>query len=47
LLTVLPEYRQDANVWAVFPPRLMRSAKIRVCIEFLRQHLERYRSQQQ
>jgi LysR family transcriptional activator of dmlA len=41
LVTVLPEYRQDANVWAVFPPRLARSAKIRVCVEFLRTYLAR------
>lgn len=41
LVRVLPEYRQDANVWAVFPPRLMRSAKIRACVEFLRAQLVR------
>ena len=40
LVVVLPEYRQDANVWAVYPPRLMRSAKIRTCVDFLRQGLQ-------
>lgn len=39
LIRVLPEWRQDANVWAVYPTRLERSAKVRVCVEFLEQHL--------
>lgn len=34
LVRVLPDYRQDANVWAVYPPRLTGSAKLRVCVEF-------------
>jgi hypothetical protein len=32
---VLPGYRQPANVWAVYPVRLERSAKLRVAVEFL------------
>jgi LysR family transcriptional activator of dmlA len=40
LVTVLPEYTQEANVWAVYPQRLAGSAKLRVCVEFLDEHLE-------
>lgn len=39
LVQVLPEYRQDANVWAVYPQRLASSAKVRVCVDFLERHL--------
>ena len=39
LVQVLPEYTQEANVWAVYPQRLAGSAKLRVCVEFLEQHL--------
>lgn len=35
LVPVLPDWRQEANVWAVYPTRLDRSAKVRVCVEFL------------
>jgi LysR family transcriptional activator of dmlA len=35
LLRVLPEYRQDAPVCAVYPLRLTESAKVRVCVEHL------------
>ncbi|MEG3000454.1 MAG: LysR substrate-binding domain-containing protein [Comamonas sp.] len=35
LVQLLPEWRQEANVWAVYPTRLERSAKVRVCVEFL------------
>jgi LysR family transcriptional activator of dmlA len=35
LVVVLPEYTQEANVWAVYPQRLAGSAKLRVCVEFL------------
>jgi LysR family transcriptional activator of dmlA len=38
LLQVLPAYRQDANVWAVYPAESKQSAKILVCVEFLRQY---------
>lgn len=37
LVQVLPEWRQEANVWAVYPTRLERSAKVRVCVEFLQE----------
>jgi LysR family transcriptional activator of dmlA len=39
LLQVLPEYTQEANVWAVYPQRLAGSAKLRVCVEFLERQL--------
>lgn len=39
LVQVLPDYRQEANVWAVYPTRLSNSAKVRVCVEFLQQAL--------
>lgn len=35
LVQVLPGCRQPANVWAVYPERLERSAKLRVAVEFL------------
>ncbi|MNU00949.1 HTH-type transcriptional regulator DmlR [compost metagenome] len=38
LVQVLPQWQQEANVWAVFPTRLERSAKVRVCVEFLQEH---------
>ena len=34
LLQLLPEWQQQANIWAVYPMRLERSAKVRVCVEF-------------
>ncbi len=37
LLRVLPEYRQEANIWAVYPPRLTSSAKVQVCVDFFKQ----------
>jgi LysR family transcriptional activator of dmlA len=39
LVQVLPDYAQEANVWAVYPQRLAGSGKLRVCIEFLQRHL--------
>jgi LysR family transcriptional activator of dmlA len=39
LVQVLPEYRQDANVWAVYPSSLIGSARIRVCVEFFQHAL--------
>ena len=35
LVQVIPDYRQDASVWAVYPSRLDSSAKVRVCVEWL------------
>lgn len=41
LVQVLPQWRQEANVWAVYPRRLQASAKLRVCVEFLQEHFGR------
>ncbi len=35
LVRLLPDYVQEADVWAVYPARSSSSAKLRVCIEFL------------
>lgn len=35
LVPVLPQYFQQADVWAVYPSRLSVSAKVKVCVEFL------------
>lgn len=37
LVPVLPQYFQQADVWAVYPSRLSVSAKVKVCVEFLEQ----------
>lgn len=39
LVQVLPEYYQKADIWAVYPTRLSRSAKLRVCVEYFKQNL--------
>jgi LysR family transcriptional activator of dmlA len=39
LVRVLPDYMQSADVWAVTAERLSSSAKVQVCIEFLREQL--------
>lgn len=39
LRQILPEWVQEANIWAVYPARLETSAKIRVCIEWLQESL--------
>jgi LysR family transcriptional activator of dmlA len=41
LVPVLPEYFQQADVWAVYPSRLSVSAKVKVCVEFLEEWFER------
>ncbi len=38
LIRVLPDYFQNANVWAVYPTRLSHSAKLRVCVEMLQEY---------
>ncbi|MCG2577230.1 LysR family transcriptional regulator [Dechloromonas sp. XY25] len=35
LVRILPDYVQEADVWAVYPSRLSTSARLRVCVEFL------------
>jgi LysR family transcriptional activator of dmlA len=35
LVRVLPEYHQQADVWAIYPARLGSAANVRVCVQFL------------
>lgn len=35
LVRILPDFEQEANIWAVCPARLETSAKVRVCVEWL------------
>jgi LysR family transcriptional activator of dmlA len=35
LVRVLPEYHQQADVWAIYPTRLGTAANVRVCVQFL------------
>jgi LysR family transcriptional activator of dmlA len=46
LIRVLPEYSQEADVWAIYPTRLGMTANVRVCVQFLERWLagERPRS---
>jgi LysR family transcriptional activator of dmlA len=41
LVQLMPEHRQGANVWAVYPSRLTTSAKVRVAVEFLQDYFQR------
>lgn len=45
LVPLLPEWRQVANIWAVYPTRLERSAKVRVCVEFLQEYFRQQAAQ--
>jgi LysR family transcriptional activator of dmlA len=39
LVQVLPNYQWKADIWAVTSSRLAASAKVRVCVRFLQEHL--------
>ncbi|SNT25406.1 transcriptional regulator, LysR family [Noviherbaspirillum humi] len=41
LMHILPQYEQEADVWAVYPSRLTTSAKVSACVQFLEQWLAR------
>lgn len=41
LVQVLPQYYQNADIWAVYPIRLSNSAKLKVCVDFLENYLQR------
>jgi LysR family transcriptional activator of dmlA len=41
LVRVLPAYWQAAEVWAASPVRLSASGKVRVCVRFLQEQLQR------
>lgn len=40
LVHILTDYWQEADIWAVYPERLKNSAKLRVCVEFIRQNIQ-------
>jgi LysR family transcriptional regulator, transcriptional activator for dmlA len=40
LLRILPDYFQEADVWAVYPSRVSSSAKVRVFVELLQESLK-------
>lgn len=42
LIHILREYEQPAHVWAVYPARLVGSAKVKACIEFLTDHFQQF-----
>ena len=39
LVRVLPAYSQVADVWAATATRLADAAKLKICVEFLTEHL--------
>jgi LysR family transcriptional activator of dmlA len=41
LVRILPEYSQEADISAVYPVRLAESAKVRLCVQFLEERLNR------
>lgn len=47
LVRVLPEFTQEANVWAVYPSKLANSAKLRVCVDWLQESLQALIAQRQ
>ncbi len=47
LVRLLPAWRQDANVWAVYPMRLTGSAKVRVCVEYFEEYFRNLRIETQ
>lgn len=47
LVSVLPEYTQEANVWAVYPERLGSSARIKLCVRHMQEFFRRWEVRQQ
>ena len=45
LVHILQDYRQQANIWAVYAAPLANSAKVRVTVEYLRQYFSERRSE--
>lgn len=39
LVQILPQFFEEADLWAVYPSRLSTSSKLRVCVEFLQEQL--------
>ena len=44
LVRVLPDYYQPADVWAASTSRSAQSAKVRICLEFLKEQMERHKA---
>ena len=42
LVQVLPDYVQEANIWAVYPERLGSSAKVKLCVRHMEQFFRRW-----
>lgn len=42
LVNVLPEYTQEANIWAVYPERLSASARIKLCVRHMEAFFQRW-----
>ena len=42
LVNILPEYTQEANIWAVYPERLSSSAKIKLCVKHMEAFFQRW-----
>jgi LysR family transcriptional activator of dmlA len=40
LVRILPDWTQEANVWAVYPSKLGNSAKLRVSVDWLEESLQ-------
>jgi LysR family transcriptional activator of dmlA len=41
LVQILPDYVQEANIWAVYPERLSSSAKVKLCVRHMEQFFRR------
>lgn len=41
LCRILPEFHQEADIWAIYPSRLTASAKVRVTVEYLKDYFQR------
>lgn len=46
LVRVLPDYAQEANIWAVYPERLSESAKIKLCVRHMETFFRRWELRQ-
>ena len=46
LVQVLPDLKQEANIWAVYPERLSSSAKIKFCVRHLQDFFSRWNTDQ-
>jgi len=42
LVNILPDYTQEANIWAVYPERLSSSAKIKLCVKHMEAFFQRW-----